>query len=443
MERTSTADIRQKIWAGLFFLLGLSTFVGSLGQAGNLRLRDFLLTTLLVGAIVLADHFPLQLSRGTRASLVYLPIFLSAVFLPVPLAVLAVGTGLFVGGFLARLERGLFLSDLLSTAGQWMFTAFLGYQILHMTLSGSPKNPPGASILLLCACAFLLADLFIFSLSRSFVFGQPFVPALHSAIGEDVLLELIQYLTAVLGILAAQQNTWSISLLILPLSITYVVFKKIQAIRREAPRILNDLAEAVDLRDDHTSGHSKRVAELVRQTLIRLNLSGPEAAFIAMTARLHDIGKIGIPESILMKPERLSCAEMDIIRMHSQKGAQLISKYKDFELGALMILHHHERWDGKGYPAGLRGSQIPLGARVIAVADSFDAMTSDRPYRNALSTKRALETLLEGRGKQWDARIVNAFVDMITEQLDEKPRRPNEEQVVPQEILQSSPISSP
>lgn len=108
------------------------------------------------------------------------------------------------------------------------------------------------------------------------------------------------------------------------------------------------------------------------------------------------------------------------MQTHSQKGAELISKYKDFSRGALMIMHHHERWDGQGYPAGLKEHEIPFGARVIAVADSFDAMTSDRPYRKALSVNQAVETLLEGRGSQWDPTIVDAFVEMIMNRIDEK-----------------------
>jgi HD-GYP domain-containing protein (c-di-GMP phosphodiesterase class II) len=170
----------------------------------------------------------------------------------------------------------------------------------------------------------------------------------------------------------------------------------------------------------YTGGHSKRVADLVHRTLAQLNVAGPEATLIETSARLHDIGKIGMPDAILMKPGKLSAEEMAVMQTHSQKGAELISKYKDFSRGTAIILYHHERWDGGGYPAGIKGHEIPFGARVIAVADSFDAMTSDRPYRKALSPHQAIRILLEGRGKQWEPTIVNAFVDMIASQVDEK-----------------------
>ena len=173
-----------------------------------------------------------------------------------------------------------------------------------------------------------------------------------------------------------------------------------------------------------------------------MRIAGPEATLIEIAARLHDIGKIGIPDSILMKPGRLSSDETALMQTHSQKGADLISKYKDFARGALIVKHHHERWDGHGYPARLKGPEIPFGARVIAVADSFDAMTSDRPYREALSQRHAIQTLLEGRGKQWDPNIVNALVDMIGDRLDERTEDGYSDQKIPSERLLIAPLSS-
>jgi HD-GYP domain-containing protein (c-di-GMP phosphodiesterase class II) len=230
---------------------------------------------------------------------------------------------------------------------------------------------------------------------------------------------VIQYLIAILGALAADVEIWSLTILIAPVAITYVAFKNIKEMRHETVQILQDMADTVDLRDIYTGGHSKRVADLVHQTLIQMKILGPEATLIETSARLHDIGKIGIPDSILRKPGKLSPKEMAIMQTHAQKGAELISKYKDFSRGAQIILHHHERWDGQGYPARLKDHEIPFGARIIAVADSFDAMTSDRPYRKALSGNQAVQILLEGRGKQWDPHVVNAFVDMLMSQVEE------------------------
>jgi HD-GYP domain-containing protein (c-di-GMP phosphodiesterase class II) len=143
--------------------------------------------------------------------------------------------------------------------------------------------------------------------------------------------------------------------------------------------------------------------------LKEMNVRGAEAELIYVAARVHDIGKIGVPDVILNKPDRLTPAEKRIMDSHAERGAELIARYSDFARGVDIVRHHHERWDGQGYPQGLKGLDIPFGARVIAVVDSYDAMTSDRPYRAALSPAQALRILSDGRGQQWDAALVDAF----------------------------------
>ncbi len=134
---------------------------------------------------------------------------------------------------------------------------------------------------------------------------------------------------------------------------------------------------------------------------------------VILTARVHDIGKIGVLDSILNKPGRLTPEEKRIMDSHVECGAELIARYSDFARGVEIVLHHHERWDGLGYPKGLKGLDIPFGARVIAVVDSFDVMTSDRPYRAAMSILPATRILCEGRGQQREPTLVDAFVRYI------------------------------
>jgi HD-GYP domain-containing protein (c-di-GMP phosphodiesterase class II) len=444
MEQTQPMLFREKAFAGFLTVLGICSLAYSLtiNDPAEIRPQELLLAILFNSAIILADRFPIHLARGTKASLINLPIFMSAVLLPAPLAVLATGTGLLVADLLARAERGLLLKDMLSTAGQWMFTALLGYLIVHPNVVGIPEIASTYALLLLCAFAFLLVDSLIYSLSQSLLFGEPFIATIKLVLREGMALEIIQYLTAVLGTLAAYQEIWALILLIVPLSITYVAFKNLKETRRETVQILEDMADTVDLRDIYTGGHSKRVADLVRDILLQLKISGPEATLIELAARLHDIGKIGIPDSILVKPGPLVPDEMEHMRTHSEKGANLIIKYKDFARGAMIIRHHHERWDGSGYPGGLKEHEIPFGARIIAVADSFDAMTSDRPYRTALSREQAIQTLLEGRGTQWDASVVNAFVDMVSDRLPEKPKSICPDQAVSHDLWHTLPASS-
>jgi putative nucleotidyltransferase with HDIG domain len=189
--------------------------------------------------------------------------------------------------------------------------------------------------------------------------------------------------------------------------------------RSHTRQVLESMADAVDLRDPYTGGHSRRVAAYCAQILKELGIYGPEVDLIVSAARVHDIGKIGIPDEILKKPRRLTPAEKAIMDAHTQQGAQLLARYPDFARGVEIVRHHHERWDGQGYPSRLGGLDIPLGARVVAVADSFDAMTTDRPYRRALSMQQAATILRQERGQQWDSTIVDACLQMLMDRLEE------------------------
>jgi HD-GYP domain-containing protein (c-di-GMP phosphodiesterase class II) len=419
MKQTSQKAIREIVAASLLTTGAMYVFFLSLREipGSPLPLREYLLATLFIGSIILADRCPIHLLRGTKISLINLPIFLATALLSAPVAMAVTGSGLWVANFLARGERGLLLRDIAAIAGQWMLTVFLGYQILQLGVYGHPSR---LALLILCAISFLFIDFSLFSLLQASIYAEPFLSTLKSVVKQGFSLEVIQYLIAIPGILAADTDLWSLILLAVPILVAHDTFKNIKETRFETIQVLNEMADTVDLRDTYTGGHSGQVADLVHRTLIQLNISGPEATLIEISARLHDIGKIGIPDKILLKPGKLSPEEMAVMQTHAQKGAALIAKYKDFSRGAEMIRHHHERWDGTGYPARLKEHEIPFGARIIAVADSFEAMTSDRPYRKALSIDKAIQILLEGRGKQWDSNIVNAFVDMIISQVDEK-----------------------
>jgi putative nucleotidyltransferase with HDIG domain len=178
-------------------------------------------------------------------------------------------------------------------------------------------------------------------------------------------------------------------------------------------KLLESMADAVDLRDSYTGGHSRRVTEYTLRILHEMRVIGPELDLIRSAARVHDIGKIGIPDQILNKPGRLTPEEKRIMDSHPARGAELLTRYTDFVRGMDIVRHHHERWDGQGYPDRLKGLDIPFGARVIAVADSFDAMTSDRPYRAGMPTDKAAQILCEGRGQQWEPAIIDAFLHYL------------------------------
>ncbi|GMA57684.1 HAMP domain-containing protein [Alicyclobacillus sacchari] len=173
------------------------------------------------------------------------------------------------------------------------------------------------------------------------------------------------------------------------------------------------LAAALDARDPYTAGHSQRVAAYAEAIGRQVGLSAEVVAQLRQSALLHDIGKIGIRDEVLLKDGKLSDEEFAVIKQHPVIGESIVRQIQpDTAMKPLLpgIRSHHERYDGRGYPDGLAGTEIPLFGRILAVADAFDAMTSDRPYRKGMPTERAIGILLEGRGTQWDPAFVDAFV---------------------------------
>ena len=175
-------------------------------------------------------------------------------------------------------------------------------------------------------------------------------------------------------------------------------------------QIARTLVLTLEARDPYTRGHSERVAQLARQIAFEMGFSQEEIKKIESAARLHDLGKIGIPDGILLKPSAITPSERAEIQLHPTKTVELL-RFLGFMDGVLPIIEgHHERYNGGGYPSGLRGEEAPLGARILAVADAYDAMTSDRPYRAAMTSEEAIETLKQGAGTQWDPAVVEAFL---------------------------------
>jgi HD-GYP domain-containing protein (c-di-GMP phosphodiesterase class II) len=194
-----------------------------------------------------------------------------------------------------------------------------------------------------------------------------------------------------------------------------------QQVQRAIYQSLLGLANALEAKDAYTRGHSERVGAWSRSVAAALGLPPAEVDMIGQAGLLHDIGKIGIPEALLRKPGALDAEEWAVMRNHPLIGAQIVAPFDFFTGGALMIRHHHERCDGSGYPDGLAQDEIPIGARVIAVADVYDALTSNRPYRAALPHATAIEHLTESAGRTLDEDAVAAFVGLIQTLSTAKP----------------------
>jgi putative nucleotidyltransferase with HDIG domain len=184
-------------------------------------------------------------------------------------------------------------------------------------------------------------------------------------------------------------------------------------------------ALAVEAKDPYTHGHSRRVSLLAERVARELGLSEAECETIRIAGILHDVGKIGTPESVLVKPGKVTAEEYEVFKRHAQMGWRIVSAVKELDGVARAILHHHERFDGGGYPGRLSGLEIPALSRILAVCDTYDAMTSDRPYRTGIEHGLAIEEILRCSGSQFDPECVQAFLRLYEEIAPEFPEFPS------------------
>ncbi|WP_238456564.1 HD-GYP domain-containing protein [Desulfotruncus arcticus] len=203
---------------------------------------------------------------------------------------------------------------------------------------------------------------------------------------------------------------YSVILILPPLALAYVGFENYLKLSRQTRITFEHLAGIVDRRDNYTSMHSARVAAYAEQIAYAMGLSYGQVENLSMAGRVHDLGKIGVRDSVLLKPGALTDSEFEEMKKHTEIGYYILQPLEMYKEVLANVLYHHERVDGKGYPCGLKYDAIPLGARILAVADSFDAMTSDRLYRKAMSEEQAVQELIDNQGTQFDPQVVEAFI---------------------------------
>jgi putative nucleotidyltransferase with HDIG domain len=172
------------------------------------------------------------------------------------------------------------------------------------------------------------------------------------------------------------------------------------------------LSRAIEARDPYSSGHAVRVSVMAEVVAARLGWDETDIDILRMGAALHDVGKLAVPEQILRKPGPLDEDELAAMRRHPEEGARMVARHRSLQLVVPAVLYHHERWDGGGYPAGIESVGIPAEARVLAIVDAFDAMTTDRPYRRALPQTRAVAELERCAGTQFDPEMARVLVEV-------------------------------
>ena len=206
--------------------------------------------------------------------------------------------------------------------------------------------------------------------------------------------------------------------------------RAIEKIKLASLDTIHRLARAAECRDEGTGTHIKRIGQYSANIAHKMGLSDSEVENILYAAPMHDIGKIGIPDHILLKPGKLEPKEWEIMKEHTTIGAAILrgSDAEFIRLAELVALTHHEKWDGSGYPKGLRGAEIPLAGRIVAIADVFDALTSKRPYKDAYSIEESFKIIRESSGAHFDPDVVDAFVDSECEIITIRRKYKDEEE---------------
>ncbi|MCX7994489.1 MAG: HD-GYP domain-containing protein [candidate division WOR-3 bacterium] len=237
------------------------------------------------------------------------------------------------------------------------------------------------------------------------IYGEPLIPALRNAFSIGMLSVGISF-----GIFILASYTQLVQEYKKSLDNVEMLLKKNNQNFNEFVQLI---AKTIDAKDKYTAGHSMRVAEYAVRIARVLNIDEKQIELLKKACLLHDIGKIGIPDGVLNKKSPLSRKELNYIYQHPVLGKEILSQMSEFQEILDIIYFHHERYDGSGYPHGLKAEEIPLLARILAVADAYDAMLSERPYRPAKTKMEAIKELLNSKGKQFDPEIVEKFIDSL------------------------------
>jgi HD-GYP domain-containing protein (c-di-GMP phosphodiesterase class II) len=401
--------------------------------------RTALLTVLLGGMLLLVRRSPVHLAPKTKLAVDTAPLFAAALLLPAPLAMVTAAVAVSAADTSRRAPWFQALFNTAETAlrvaiGAVVFAALAG--TTHLT---EPR--PGAWLLALPVAAAamfllntLLVDLVIGLQLQRFPL-RDYWRRWQFSLPQEGALFLLGLLVATLGV----RFPWALVLLAVPAVVVHRSLRDGVALKVQTRAALEELADVLDMRDHYTYEHSRRVAALARMTAEAVGLHPDDVAVVEMAGRVHDVGKIGIKSTVLMKPGQLTAAEWQEMRSHPEVGARLVAKFPEFARGTALVRHHHERYDGTGYPDRLAGARIPLGARVLAVADAWDAMTSHRAYRRALDLERVYTELERGRGTQFDPIVLDAFLRVLAAHPDLATPHPHASQDVDVPLPQPSP----
>lgn len=298
----------------------------------------------------------------------------------------------------------------------WVLSIYVAWYAFQVTSPWVQKEDPWGVFaqILIVGFAFALVNNFLSVIAASVRTGSPFAKVWALSV-RNIAIGLLAQIP--LGWLMAQiaigVGYWATIPFLIPLLLARYTFTKYAETRDLFFGTVSALSQAIDAKDGFTRGHADRVSRIAGAIAREMDLGEAEIERIELAGLLHDIGKIGVEDRILMKPMRLDADETELMRRHPIYGASILEPSAALRPLVQMVLHHHENFDGTGYPEGLRGEAIPLGSRIIIVADAYEAMTSDRIYRKAIGHEKALEQLSKYKGIQFDPKIVRAIEQLL------------------------------
>lgn len=411
--------IKLKIYISIIILLGfVCMYFGYL----SLNSDNIFLALFFAGLIFVSESASIPLNKkiyvsvsfgiGLAAILIFqTPIVSLLGFFPMLLSVQSVDGKLehiFNTSFIKRLFNGCAFALSLTVAGYV-------YLITSKVFSGVNFNTFNIPGIFMLVVAFSLLDASIFIGLLSTIENTSF----FKLINEDTWIVFIVDLIAIapLGILIAtlfsKYGVFAVVLFFGPLLLARFSYKLYVDMKKMYSQTISALSNAVDAKDQYTSGHSHRVADYSVEIARKMGFNEAQIDKIRTAAILHDIGKIGINENILNKPGKLENYEFDEIKKHPEIGYHILQQVTNLSEIAKIIMHHHERYDGKGYPCAIGHNKVPIESYIISVSDAYDAMTTNRPYRKALDSRTAMQIIINESGKQFHPKVVKAFVKYI------------------------------
>ena len=271
---------------------------------------------------------------------------------------------------------------------------------------------------ILCmSLTFLIVNYFLIYFLIHLISGEKF----FSLLARNVPMGLLNFIAMLpLGVMTAigfkQYNYLGVIVVFGPILLARYSFVLYANMKESYMDTVRALSMAVEAKDRYTEGHSSRVVEYAEKIGTAMRFTENHLETLKIASLLHDIGKIGIPEAILNKPGRLSDEEYNVIKTHPVIGANIIKDVSNLKSVVNIVKYHHERYDGTGYPEGLKGDAIPIEAAIISVADAYDAMCSDRPYRKAMPKEKAISILKEEKGRQFNPKVVDVFLKILSRQ---------------------------